>query len=90
MVLGSHLGCMKGGIMGFMCIGAYIPGGTGPMGVGSMPCVTDDGPGPNCEKIYRLIFILSVQPFSKLLHSFVYAVQSYSEAGRLYWPGEIV
>lgn len=40
---------MNGGIIGFMGMGpGYIPGGTGPIGVGSMPGLTDEGPGPNC------------------------------------------
>lgn len=40
---------MNGGIMGFIGMWPeYIPGGTGPIGVGNMPGVTPEGPGPNC------------------------------------------
>lgn len=47
----SYLCCINGGIMWFICMWpGYIPEGTGPMGVGSIPGVTDDGPAPSYTK----------------------------------------
>lgn len=37
----------------------YIPGGTGPIGVGSIPGVTEDGPAPSYRhKMYVIIMYL--------------------------------
>lgn len=45
---------MKGGAIGpiiFICMcPGYMPGGTGPMGVGRMPGATPDGPAPSYKK----------------------------------------
>lgn len=49
--------CMNGGIMWFIakCPG-YIPGGTGPMGVGNIPGDTVEGPAPS----WKMKIILNI------------------------------